>query len=99
MQSRRRSRRGFLKHGAAFAGVALAGVPSASGQTQDSPTSETPQKKLKELIAYGERSRYVTSIRVPVTECMSPDMFGPTFSRVDAAAGPVRDHHAVVVVL
>jgi hypothetical protein len=51
MQSRRRSREGFLKHGAALAGLALGGVPSASGQTQDSPTSEIPQKKLKELIA------------------------------------------------
>src|SRR6266571_9068218 len=79
MQSKRRSRRGFLKHGAAFAGVALGRVPSASGQTPASSPSDTPQKKLKELIAYGERSRYVTSMRVPVAERMSPDMVGLTF--------------------
>ena len=81
MQSnrRRRSRRGFLKNGAAVAGLALGGVPSASGQTATSAPSETASKSLKELIAYGERSRYVTSIRVPVAERMSPDMFGLTF--------------------
>jgi len=92
MQPRRRSRRGFLKHGAAFAGVALGGVASASGQTQDSPTSETPQKKLKELIAYGERSRYVTSIRVPVAERMSPDMFGLTFH----VSTPLQDQFGII---
>jgi hypothetical protein len=57
MQSRRRSRKGFLKHGAAFAGVVLGSVPSASGQTPASPPSDTPEKKLTELIADGERSR------------------------------------------
>ena len=36
-------------------------------------------KDIKELIAYGERSRFVTSLRVPVSERMSPDMFGLTF--------------------
>jgi hypothetical protein len=61
---------------AAFAGVALGRVPSARGQTPASSPSDTPEKKLKELIAYGERSRYVTSMRVPVAERTSPDMFG-----------------------
>ena len=91
MQSRRRSRRGFLKHGVAFAGVALGGA-AASGQTQDSPTSDSPQKKLKELIAYGERSRYVTSVRVPVDERMSPDMFGLTFH----VTTPLQDQFGII---
>src|SRR6266851_2681346 len=82
MDSNRRSRRGFLKHGAAFAGVALGGLgeaSSVSGQTPASPMPEMPAKGAKELIAYGERSRYVTSVRIPVAERMSPDMFGLTF--------------------
>jgi sulfane dehydrogenase subunit SoxC len=92
MQSKRRSRRGFLKHGAAFAGVALGSVPSASGQTPASSPSDTPQKKLKELIAYGERSRYVTSMRVPVAERMSPDMFGLTFH----VSTPLQDQFGII---
>ena len=92
MQSKRRSRRGFLKHGAAFAGVALGRVPSASGQTPASSPSDTPQKKLKELIAYGERSRYVTSMRVPVAERMSPDMFGLTFH----VTTPLQDQFGII---
>jgi len=39
----------------------------------------TPAKKIDELIAYGEGSRFVTSIRVPVAERHSPDEFGLTF--------------------
>src|SRR5579864_590943 len=92
MQSKRRSRRGFLKHGAAFAGVVLGRVPSASGQTPASPPSDTPQKNLKELIAYGERSRYVTSVRVPVAERMSPDMFGLTFH----VGTPLQDQFGII---
>jgi len=57
MQSNRRSRRGFLKHGAAFAGVALGRVPSANGQTPASSPSDSPQKKLKELIGPPELDR------------------------------------------
>jgi sulfane dehydrogenase subunit SoxC len=92
MQSTRRSRRGFLKHGAAFAGVALTGVPSASGQTQESSPPDPSQKKLKALIAYGERSRYVTSMRVPVAERMSPDMFGLTFH----VSTPLQDQFGII---
>jgi sulfane dehydrogenase subunit SoxC len=55
-------------------------------------TSDTPQKKLKELIAYGERSRYVTSMRVPVAERMSPDMFGLTFH----VTTPLQDQFGII---
>ena len=71
MKPKRRSRRGFLKNGAAFAGVALGRVATASGQTTAPSPSDTPQKTLKELIAYGERSRYVTSMRA-LTGISSP---------------------------
>ena len=42
---------------------------------------DAPSKKelAKELIAYGDRSHFVTSKRIPVAARMSPDMFGLTF--------------------
>jgi sulfane dehydrogenase subunit SoxC len=92
MQSKRRSRRGFLKHGAAFAGLAVGRVATASGQTPASSQPDTPAKKLKELIAYGERSRYVTSMRIPVAERMSPDMFGLTFH----VTTPLQDQFGII---
>src|SRR6202040_3913517 len=77
MDSKKTNRRGFLKGGAAVAGLAAGAVQSASGQT---PASGAPPKKdLKELIAYGERSRFVTSIREPADGRLSPDAFGLTF--------------------
>lgn len=85
MDSKRRDRRRFLKDGAALAGLALGGASSASGQTPapHAPMAmpEPPSKGelAKELIAYGERSHFVTSRRVPVAARMSPDMFGLTF--------------------
>jgi sulfane dehydrogenase subunit SoxC len=85
MDAKPRGRRKFLKEGAALAGLALGGAASANGQTPASPStpaaehSHDPKELAKELIAYGERSRYVTSARVPVAERMSPDMFGLTF--------------------
>src|ERR1700680_2561286 len=77
MDLKRRNRRGFLKSGAALAGgLVVGGVRSASGQTS---APEASSKNIKELSTYGERSRVVTSIRVPVAERMSPDMYGLTF--------------------
>ncbi|HEV2501004.1 MAG TPA: hypothetical protein VGY31_15655, partial [Terriglobia bacterium] len=70
--STKASRRKFLATGAAAA--ALAAVQTTAGQT---PAPET--KSLKDLIAYGERSQYVKSVRVPVAERPSPDEFGLTF--------------------
>src|SRR5438128_12609719 len=75
-----------------FAGMALGKVPSASGQTPASSPADTPGKKLKELIAYGERSRYVTSMRAPVSERMSPDMFGLTFH----VTTPLQDQFGII---
>src|SRR5712691_6490793 len=74
MDSKRPNRRRFLKGGAALAGLAAGGERLAKGQTQGTPT-----KKIEELIAYGDRSRFVTSIRKPVADRHSPDEFGLTF--------------------
>jgi sulfane dehydrogenase subunit SoxC len=76
MDPKHRNRRGFLKHGAALAGLVVGASQSAHGQTA---AAEPEPKKLDELIAYGERSRFVTSKRVPVMERHSPDDFGLTF--------------------
>ena len=77
MDSKQPSRRGFLKDGVAVAGLAVGAIRNASGET---PISEAQSEQhLKDLIAYGERSQYVTSIRVPVAERTSPDEFGLTF--------------------
>ena len=74
MDSKKSNRRGFLKGGAALAGLAAGSVRPAKSQTQGTPT-----KKIDELIAYGERSRFVTSIRKSVAGRHSPDEFGLTF--------------------
>jgi sulfane dehydrogenase subunit SoxC len=85
MASKPRGRRGFLKKGAALAGLALGASTAASAQTEthsgggNDAHSSDPKELAKELIAYGERSHFVKSIRVPVAERMSPDMFGLTF--------------------
>src|SRR5579863_9059643 len=77
MESKKASRRRFLKGGAALAGLAAGAVKSASGQTSRSEAN--PQEQPKDLIAYGERSHFVTSVRIPVAERPSPDAFGLTF--------------------
>jgi len=84
MSSRSAGRRRFLKKSATLAGLALGAAQSASGQTTDGHSGADthpadPKELAKELIAYGERSHYVKSVRVPVAERMSPDMYGLTF--------------------
>ena len=88
MDSKKPSRRKFLTSGAAVAGLAGAAVRSASGQTPAPTAANTPvpapgraaaEKRLKDLIAYGERSPFVTSLREPADGRPSPDAFGLTF--------------------
>jgi sulfane dehydrogenase subunit SoxC len=85
------SRRKFLSGGAAVAGMVAGAVRSASGQTATPGPANTPapspaglakaaaEKRLKDLIAYGERSPFVTSLREPADGRPSPDAFGLTF--------------------
>ena len=78
MDSKKPSRRKFLKTGAAAAALAAAAkIPvAAEPAAQAAPSSA---EHVKQLVAYGERSHFVTSVRVPVAERDSPDMFGMTF--------------------
>src|SRR4030095_16396879 len=93
MGSKRLDRRELLKHGAALAGgLTLGAVAPASGQTP-AAGGETPAsgpkmiRGNKELIAYGDRSRFVTSVRIPHGGRPSPDAFGLVFH----VATPLQD--------
>jgi sulfane dehydrogenase subunit SoxC len=94
MAAKRPDRRGFLKSGAALAGgLTVGAVAPASAQT---PAHEHPEfiKGNKELIAYGDRSRFVTSVRIahPVGGRPSPDAFGLVFH----VASPLQDSVGVI---
>jgi sulfane dehydrogenase subunit SoxC len=92
MASKRGARREFLKRGAALAGgFTLGAVTPAIGQTHASP----PMKKGdKDQIAYGDRSKFVTSVRIahPVGGRPSPDNFGLVFH----VASPIQDSVGVI---
>ena len=107
MGSKRTSRRELLKGGAALAGgltlgavagaVAL-GAVRALGQTPASgqaPAHDHPMiMGSKELVAYGERSHFVTSVRIvhPMGGRPSPDAFGKVFH----VASPLQDSVGVI---
>jgi sulfane dehydrogenase subunit SoxC len=86
MASDRTDRRAFLKRGAALAGGLTLGAAepilrdnSAAAQSIDTPVQEMPDYSTPELVAYGQRSPYVTSVRTPVNGRPSPDEFGLVF--------------------
>src|SRR5580700_9707584 len=91
MDSQKPSRRGFLKDGAVLAGLATGGAGIANSQTPTS-TPGPAAKKTEELIAYGERSRFVTSVRYPVAERHSPDEFGLMFHVLT----PLQDSYGII---
>src|SRR5436190_23837719 len=76
MDSKKASRRRFIKSGAAAAAVGA--IQSASGQAQ-APAPVPVKRSLKDEVAYGERSQYVNSVRISVNDRPSPDEFGLTF--------------------
>jgi sulfane dehydrogenase subunit SoxC len=107
MGSKRTSRRALLKGGGALAGgVTLGAVAPALGQTPASdqaPAHDHGQESVhdypmipgnKQLIAYGERSHYVTSVRIahPMGGRPSPDAFGKVFH----VASPLQDSVGVI---
>ncbi len=51
-----------------------------------------PGQLLKNEIAYGERSHFVTSVRVPVVERTSPDAFGLTYH----VLSPLQDSVGII---
>jgi len=78
MDPKKKSRRKFLTDSAAVAGLAVGGVLAPAGALI-AADDETPGKSIEELVAYGERSKFVTSVRVPVADRDSPDAFGLLF--------------------
>jgi sulfane dehydrogenase subunit SoxC len=97
--SKSRDRRRFLKQGVALAGATLGAARLANGQTTAaqetatmSPMSPAGKELTKELVAYGQRSKYVTSVRQAVAERMSPDMFGLTFH----VTTPLQDQFGII---
>ena len=98
MGSKRLDRRELLKQGAALAGgLTLGAVAPASAQTPASggpaaASGPTMIRANKELIAYGDRSRFVTSVRIPHGGRPSPDAFGLVFH----VATPLQDSVGVV---
>src|SRR5215212_7907734 len=93
MGSKRPARRDFLKSGAALAGgFTMGGAAPALGQTPDHPDHPTMIKGDKDQIAYGDRSRFVTSVRIPHCGRPSPDAFGLVFH----VATPLQDSVGVI---
>jgi sulfane dehydrogenase subunit SoxC len=87
--SKKPNRRGFLKSGVAVAGVAASAARSASGQTASDLRAKGTSK---ELIAYGERSHFVTSVRTPTAGRDSPDAFGLAFH----VLAPLQDSVGII---
>jgi sulfane dehydrogenase subunit SoxC len=87
MDSKKPNRRGFLKNSAALASLATGGAEVVSAQTP-SPAAKTAD----ELVAYGERSRFVNTIRIPVAERHSPDEFGLMFHVLT----PLQDSYGII---
>jgi sulfane dehydrogenase subunit SoxC len=98
MDSERTSRRELLKSGGALAGgLTLGTVAPAVGETPASDqAAHGPPMILgnEKTIAYGERSKYVTSARIahPIGGRPSPDAFGKVFH----VASPIQDTVGVI---
>src|SRR5256886_12356097 len=90
MGSKRPGRREFLKGSAALAGgFTLGAAAPAIGQT---PASPAMIKGNRDQIAYGDRSRFVTSVRIPHGGRPSPGAFGLVFH----VAAPLQDPVGVI---
>src|SRR5215218_7196796 len=96
MDSKKTSRREMLKSGAALAtGLTLGYVPARQAHAHDHPPTPGSENQYpmihgsKELTEYGQRSKYVTSVRIqhPPGGRPSPDVFGKQFH----IATPLQD--------
>ena len=100
MGSKPLNRRALLKNGAALAGgLTLGAAAPAMGAQQTAESHHAPPtwpmiKGDKDMVAYGDRSKYVTSVRIahPVGGRPSPDQFGLTFH----IATPLQDSVGVI---
>jgi len=87
MNSKHSGRRRFLKEGAALAGLAVGAIRSASAQTL---APETPAAPPKDFRAYGERSRFVDSVRT------FKDGGGPTPHHPHGFLTPIQDSVGII---
>ena len=85
MDTKKRGRRRFLKEGAALAGMAVGAVGSASAQT---PESYPPYKDRR---AYGQRSRFVKTVRGDDVSS-THEFFGRTFNSLT----PLQDSIGII---
>src|SRR5687768_4490746 len=101
MASQNPNRRDFLKRGAALTGgltiggvsaLTLRGADTAGGQTAQPAAQVRQDWSSPELIAYGERSHHVTSVRIAHGGRPSPDEFGLVFH----VANPLQDSVGVI---
>ena len=99
MGSKSLNRRELLKSSAALAGGLTLGAAAPAISAQQSPESHhapPPSPMIKGdkdgMIAYGERSNYVKSVRIPHGGRPSPDTFGLTFH----VATPLQDSVGVI---
>jgi sulfane dehydrogenase subunit SoxC len=75
-------------------GLTLGAVDPVLGQTSGAANAHPMVKGTKGLIEYGERSKFVTSVRIahPPGGRMSPDAFGKVFH----VASPLQDQVGVI---
>ena len=77
---------------------APAKAPAKETSAKEAPATDAASKDAAckpsdaDLVAYGERSHYVKSIRIPVAERMSPDEFGMTFH----VLSPIQDSVGII---
>jgi sulfane dehydrogenase subunit SoxC len=91
MGAKRPARREFLRTGATLAGgYTLGAAAPALGQVPARPPMIRGEREGE--IAYGARSKYVTSARIPHGGRPSPDTFGLTFH----VASPLQDSVGVI---
>jgi sulfane dehydrogenase subunit SoxC len=91
MGAKRPARREFLKSGAALAGGFTLGA-AAPANAQTPPPSPPMIKGDKEQIPYGDRSKFVKSVRIAHGGRPSPDEFGLYFH----IAAPLQDSVGVI---
>ena len=94
MESKSSDRRKFLKKSVALVGAAAAAAATAAARPVDEEKSmsDMDMPDLAAAIAYGQRSPYVKSKRIPVLERMSPDDFGMTFH----VTSPLQDAVGII---
>lgn len=87
MKARNSGRRRFLTHGAALAGAAVGAARPAAAQGFGAMPLHAGSK---DLIAYGERSRFVTTVRLPEESDHAP------FDRLPNALTPLQDSVGII---